>query len=75
MSPNPNAMKNPNYYQVCSGQTGHVEVLQIVYDPSMINYEDMVKFFFTFHDPTTPNRQGMDMGTQYASIIFTHDDM
>jgi len=56
MSPDPKAMKNPNYMQVCSGATGHVEVLHILYDSSFVKYEDMVKFFFTFHDPTTLNK-------------------
>ena len=74
MSPNPKAMKNPSYSQVCSGSSGHVEVLHILYDSSLVSYEDMVKFFYTFHDPTTLNRQGNDRGTQYASIIFTHND-
>ena len=74
MSPDPDALKYPTYNQVCSGRTGHVEVLQILYDSSIIEYEDMVRFFFTFHDPTTLNRQGNDRGTQYASIIFTHSD-
>lgn len=63
MSPNPKAMKNPSYTQVCSGETGHVEVLHILYDSSIIKFEDMVKFFYTFHDPTTLNRQGNDRGT------------
>ena len=56
MSPNPKAMKNPDYMQVCSGTSGHVEVLHILYDSSIIKYEDMVRFFYTFHDPTTLNR-------------------
>ena len=63
MSADPEALKYPTYRQVCSGRTGHVEVLQILYDSEMIQYEDMVKFFFTFHDPTTLNRQGNDFGT------------
>lgn len=63
MSPNPNAMKNPTYRQVCSGETGHVEVLHILYDSNKVSYEEMVKFFYTFHDPTTKNRQGNDAGT------------
>lgn len=66
--------KSPTYQQVCSGASGHVEVAQIEFDPSKASFEDMVKFFFTFHDPTTPNAQGNDSGTQYASVIFCHSD-
>ena len=74
MSPDKNAVKNPNYREVCSGSTGHVEVLHILYDADKCSYEEMVKFFYTFHDPTTKNRQGNDAGTQYASVIFHHDE-
>jgi hypothetical protein len=63
MSPDKNAMKNPSYRQVCSGETGHVEVLHILYNADKCSYEEMVKFFYTFHDPTTKNRQGNDAGT------------
>ena len=56
MSPDPNAMKNPTYIEVCSGKTGHVEVAHILFDNSVVNYKELVKFFFTFHDPTTLNR-------------------
>jgi len=74
MSPNPNAMKNPTYRQVCSGSTGHVEVLNVeVNDPDK-HFEELIKFFFQFHDPTTLNRQGNDVGTQYASYIFCSDE-
>lgn len=76
MSPNPDAMKSPSYKEVCSGETGHVEVLNIELAPSdnlEKIFEDLIRFFFQFHDPTTPNRQGNDIGSQYASIIFCSD--
>ena len=73
MSPNPKAIKDPSYEQVCSGRTGHIEVVHFQYDSSKCTYQDMVKFFYTFHDPTTLNRQGYDSGTQYSSVIFYHD--
>ena len=65
---------NPNYEQVCSGQTGHAEVVQVTYDPSTITYADLVRIHLSTHNPTTPDRQGADRGTQYRSIILTHDD-
>lgn len=67
-------MKNPTYQQVCSGMTGHAEVIQVTYDPDVISYTDLVDIFWNIHDPTTLNRQGADVGTQYRSIILTHSD-
>lgn len=66
--------QNPDYKQVCSGTTGHAEVIRIHYDPAQISYRDLLEVFFALHDPTTPNRQGHDVGTQYRSAIFYHTD-
>ncbi|CAH2604555.1 Peptide methionine sulfoxide reductase MsrA [Rhodovastum atsumiense] len=65
---------NPTYEQVCGKQTGHAEVVQISYDPAQISYEDLLRVFFTIHDPTTKDRQGNDVGPQYRSIILAHDE-
>lgn len=64
---------NPTYDEVCSGRTGHAEVVQITYDPAVTSFGEILGVFFTIHDPTTLNRQGADVGTQYRSVIFCHD--
>lgn len=66
---------NPTYREVCSGLTGHAEVGQITFDPHVIAYREILEVFFATHDPTTLNRQGADVGTQYRSVIFYHDDV
>lgn len=66
-------IKNPAYREVCEGRTGHAEVVQITYDPEVISFETLLEVFWKTHDPTTLNRQGNDVGTQYRSVIYYHD--
>jgi peptide-methionine (S)-S-oxide reductase len=68
------AIPNPTYQQVCTGTTGHAEVIQVEFDPRVVSFKEILEVFFTVHDPTTLNRQGADVGTQYRSVIFYHDE-
>lgn len=67
-------VKNPTYKEVCSGLTGHAEVVQLTFDPQVVSYEELLEIFWKTHDPTTLNQQGADVGTQYRSVVFYHSD-
>jgi peptide-methionine (S)-S-oxide reductase len=65
---------NPTYREVCGGRTGHAEVVQVTFDPAVLSYRELLELFFAFHDPTTPDRQGPDLGPQYRSVVLAHDE-
>ncbi len=67
-------IKNPGYMEVCSGRTGHAEVVEITYDPDKVSFEELLEVFWKTHDPTTLNKQGADVGSQYRSVVFYHDE-
>lgn len=67
------SVENPSYERVCSGKTGHAEVVQVTFDPAVISYAEILRLFFRAHNPTTVNRQGADVGTQYRSVVFYHN--
>ncbi len=67
-------MRNPDYERVCSGETGHAEVVRVAFDTDRLQYREILQIFFAIHDPTTPDRQGNDVGTQYRSVVFTHSE-